>query len=552
MKFSTSFLFGCAALSAAQATQTITSIPSGAPVVDLGYAKYVGYVNDTSKITYYRGIQYAQPPVGELRWRKPRPIVTGNSFQGATLNASTYAPSCYQSAPYYVLLKFPGSGTPIPSSENCLVLDVLVPNHPQSDRLPVVVQIHGGGYTQGNTESYPGDRLTWASNGSVIYVAIQLGIFGFLGGSQIADNGVLNAGLLDQRAALEWVQRNIGAFGGDPARVTIWGGSAGGGSVTYQLTAGNAYDVPPFSAAIAEYPWWQPLLIQLQQDTQLFTALRLSNCTSVSCLRGLAAADLRTLGQQVQNVSYPEAQGYGSYYFGPVVDGESVRDLPSQAFKKGNFYDIPIMLDRDAYEGFSFSNASETTQMEQAIDAQQIFPYAGPAFFSRLYQLYPREAFNSTFYQRVQWFGDFIINCPTALNCPTDLIASRAVDWVSNSSAVFKLTFAAGTETHAATGAFLASRDIAWSAGNNNATFAEIMTSYWTSFITTHDPNPGRVEGAPFWPSYASGGNGTLGDGEVVGFETLGVRYSEIVVEGDPDVSDTCDFFSSNEYVVRN
>lgn len=93
-----------------------------------------------------------------------------------------------------------------------------------------------------------------ASSGNIIYVSIQyrLGLFGFLGGAEVAQNGVLNAGLLDQRAALDWVQRNIRGFGGDPSKVTIWGGSAGGGSVTYQLIAGGAYDEPPFSAAIAE------------------------------------------------------------------------------------------------------------------------------------------------------------------------------------------------------------------------------------------------------------------------------------------------------------
>lgn len=110
-----------------------------------------------------------------------------------------------------------------PQSEDCLILDVLVPKNPTSRRLPVVFQIHGGGYTLGNAQFYPGDAMVNASNGGIIYVSIQyrLGVQGFLGGSQIAENGVLNAGLLDQRAALDWVQRNIRAFGGDPARVTI-------------------------------------------------------------------------------------------------------------------------------------------------------------------------------------------------------------------------------------------------------------------------------------------------------------------------------------------
>ena len=92
-------------------------------------------------------------------------------------------------------------------TEDCLIADVLVPNTPQSERLPVIVQIHGGGYTFGNAQSYPGDAITHASKGGIIYVSIQyrLGIFGFLASNQVAENGVLNAGLLDQRAALDWV-----------------------------------------------------------------------------------------------------------------------------------------------------------------------------------------------------------------------------------------------------------------------------------------------------------------------------------------------------------
>jgi carboxylesterase type B len=97
--------------------------------------------------------------------------------------------------------------TPQGQSEDCLILDVLTPSHPVSSRLPVMVQIHGGGYTQGNAQSYPGDALVNASDGNMIYVSIQyrLGIFGFLASAEIAKNGVLNAGLLDQRAALDWV-----------------------------------------------------------------------------------------------------------------------------------------------------------------------------------------------------------------------------------------------------------------------------------------------------------------------------------------------------------
>jgi hypothetical protein len=178
------------------------------------------------------------------------------------------------------------------------------------------------------------------------------------------------------------------------------------------------------------------------------------------------------------------------------------------------------------------------------MDAENLFPYAGPAFFSRLYQLYPRSDYNSSFFQRQTWFGDFIINCPTYQ------MASRAVDLNGNMSAVFKLTFAAGSELHASTAPFLA--NYVGYGGANNLTLAEIMTSYWISFAVTHDPNVLRLPSAPFWPSYISGGNGTVENGEDVGFTNLAVTYTTISPQQDPDAGAKCDFFGNNGRVVMN
>lgn len=197
----------------------------GAPVVDLGYVKYSGYQNATAGINYYRGIRYAEAPIGEWRWRAPRPIELNASYAGQTINASQTGPYCYQGQQISDPPEEAGLVVTGPMSEDCLLLDVYVPMNPVSDYLPVMFQIHGGGYTNGWANTFPGDALVNHSNGNMIYVSIQyrLGMFGFLGGSEIAQNGVRNAGLLDQRAALDWVQRNIRAFGGDPAQVTIIG-----------------------------------------------------------------------------------------------------------------------------------------------------------------------------------------------------------------------------------------------------------------------------------------------------------------------------------------
>jgi carboxylesterase type B len=117
-----------------------------------------------------------------------------------------------------------------------------VPEKPQSTALPVLVNIHGGGYTQGSAYGNAWQAMVNASGGSMIYVAAQyrLGAYGFLSSSEVRENGQANAGLLDQRSSLDWVQRNIRAFGGDPSKVTIIGGSAGGGSgESLLLTSGD-------------------------------------------------------------------------------------------------------------------------------------------------------------------------------------------------------------------------------------------------------------------------------------------------------------------------
>ncbi|KAF2493352.1 alpha/beta-hydrolase [Lophium mytilinum] len=510
------------------------------PIVDLGYASYSGYYNASVGINYFRGIPYAKSPTGELRWRKPVPIDSAVKNSKQLISASSPGPACYQGSPTWAdfgaTLSSQGS---FAQSEDCLILDMLVPSNPVSHRLPVIVQIHGGGYTLGSAALFPGDAMVNQSSGTVIYVIIQyrLGVFGFLAGESIAKDGNLNAGLLDQRAALEWLKRHIHAFGGDPSRVTVWGGSAGGGSVSLQLTAYSGKGTPPFSAAIAEYPWWQPFLNPAIQEAQYDTTLRLSGCSDLNCLRSLSVADLANAGQAVLNVSYPSAgYGYGLFYFGPVVDGIFVRDLPSNEYREGHFYKVPTIVDHEGYEGVIFTNFTLTTTENETKDAQYIFPSADASFFSRLYELYPSSDFNSTFFQRQQWFGDAIINCPSYQ------IANGAATHSPNPHAIYKLVTAIGTELHSSNLPFLNSVDPGFTSAPN-ATVAKILTGYWLSFATTGSPNPRRYPGAPYWPSYV---------GAYGGKRILSINYTQIGTVPDPDEGPRCDFFSSEGTIVEN
>lgn len=130
-------------------------------------------------------------------------------------------------------------------------------------------------------------------------------------------------------------------------------------------------------------------------------------------------------------------------------------------------------------------------------------------------------------------------------------MAFNAVERNSNRSAVFKLTFAAGSQLHGSTSNFLAVNETGFPTANNQ-TLAEIMTSYWVSFAVTGDPNPMRAPSAPFWESYMAGGDGSMAEGESVGFTVNQVTYTTVEPHMDPDVSEKCEFFGAHPYDLRN
>ncbi|KAJ1023601.1 hypothetical protein NDA16_003218 [Ustilago loliicola] len=218
--------------------------------VDLGYSQYRGTFNSSTNINSWKGIRFTAPPTGDLRWKAPQPPSLNRS---QVIDASRYGSQCPQNP--FGNPQFQTSEQYAGDDEDCLFLNVFAPQN--ATNLPVMVWVHGGGNGAGNGQ-YDFTSIINANNNDFVGVAIQyrLGAFGFLASDEVSRYGVVNAGILDQNFALQWVQAYIKQFGGDPRNVTIAGESAGGGSVMlHALAQGGSLGTSLFKNVIAASPY---------------------------------------------------------------------------------------------------------------------------------------------------------------------------------------------------------------------------------------------------------------------------------------------------------
>lgn len=305
----------------------------------------------TGDLLAWRGIPYAAPPVGPLRLRAPQPVEpwTGERDAGRFGNAAPQNPRGVVTG---------RRGIRVRPDEDCLTLNVLAPAGRVHKPRPVMVFIHGGAFTLGTTalSLYGGESLV--RRGDVVYVSLnyRLGALGFLDFSGFSDGTTRfdsNLGLRDQVAALEWVQRNIAAFGGDPDNVTIFGESAGGTSVTTLLATPAARGL--FSAAIAQSP--APNLVNTADNSaqwsRVFVELLGADADSaVEALTGGSPADLGRAGARLGAHTLRETPGL--HPFGPVVDGDFVPLPPLEAFETGVAHPVPLVIGTNDREGALF------------------------------------------------------------------------------------------------------------------------------------------------------------------------------------------------------
>lgn len=293
-------------------------------------------------VNIYLGIPYAAPPVDELRWRPPQPA---KSWSGV-LDANEFANSCPQ------VTELGAFAGPASTSEDCLYLNVFTTgggdNHSRGK--PVIVWIHGGGNVDGETADYDGSKLaTGGPLGTptvVVTVNYRLGLFGFLSESHLNSEGHYwgNYGILDQQAALRWVQRNIRAFGGDPSRVLLGGQSAGASDTGANMVSPLAKGL--FNRALPQSGpgpgQFTSGAVALGRGNAFATA---AGCSSSSCLRKLSAA--RVL--QIQGT--PNANGIDpvlnqTYVSGPLVDGTVIPMQATVAWTTGAYNKMPILAGR--------------------------------------------------------------------------------------------------------------------------------------------------------------------------------------------------------------
>jgi len=300
-------------------------------------------------VVSFKGVPFAAPPVGDLRWRPPQPV---KPWAGVRL-AEKFAPDCMQ-AP------FPPDAAPLSASlsEDCLYVNVWSPAKAASKRLPVMVWIYGGGFVNGGTSPAVYDGSHFAENG-VVFVSLnyRIGRFGFFAHPALTKENPNephgNYGYMDQIAALQWVKRNIAAFGGDPGDVTVFGESAGGGSVLMLLTSPLSHGL--FQKAIVESgggrdylmgqryidkksPTGTPSAEEIGMNFAKSNGIQGTDAAALAALRALPA-DKIVNGLNMATMG-PAAQTYS----GPMVDGQIVIDSPQTALLSGKWAKVPVMI----------------------------------------------------------------------------------------------------------------------------------------------------------------------------------------------------------------
>ncbi len=467
---------------------------TGAPVVRTQAGMVEGMLENG--IAVYKGVPFAAPPVGALRWRAPQ---LPKPWVGVK-KADRYAPACEQ-----VSRANPALGIPaVPTSEDCLYLNIWTPAKSASDHLPVMVWIYGGGFTAGATSMPVYDGTNLARKGVVLVsLAYRLGPFGFLAHpalTQESGRSSGNYGLLDQIAGLKWVQRNIAAFGGDPHRVTIFGESAGGISVSMLAASPLANGL--FQGAISESGGSLGPPKSDDEGGVNVPTLETAERSGAAYLAALGASTIEQARKLPASVILkgPGASTMGGRFW-PNFDGYVLPRDEYLLYSAGVQNDTPVLIGTNADEGAIFPHARDAASFIKQVRAQY------GAYADKILAAYPassdaQAAQSASALMRDTAFG---WNTWTWARLQSRTGKGRVYLYYFDHRPPYPdVPFFEGVgATHGA--------ELAYVFGNpaqqgmhfteEDQALSEAIMRYWTDFAKRGDPNG---EGLPRWPPFTA------------------------------------------------
>ena len=472
----------------------------------------------------FKGVPYAAPPVGALRWRAPEPVPPWTG----TRAADRFAPRCIQPDRPPTAIGYFG---PEPQSEDCLYLNIWTGARSGDERRAVMVWFHGGAYAvgSGSLPIFDGERL--ALKGVVVVTAnYRLGRLGFLSHPELAEEAAYgtsgNYGLLDQVAVLRWAQRNIGAFGGDPGRVTIFGQSAGSSSVNTMMASPLARGL--FHRAIGQSGGalgWHAFPLRAEAER--------AGLAFAQALGARAIAELRARPAREIQFTRPDQGGglsetYDSNDAGAVdrstawatLDGYVLKERARDVFERGGQNDVPLLAGAARDEGATLPGASSLGEFERRSRAE--FGAAASDFLA-LYRAsddagarqMSRAATGHRLFNWENWlwarlqartgrapvFAYHFARVPPRVPTGTEGDRSRALGAFHTADIPYAFDH-------------LEARDWPWQESDRR--LAEQISSYWVNFAERGDPNG---NGLPVWPRFTEATQQVMrfGDGTAVG-----------------------------------
>ncbi|MDO6710240.1 carboxylesterase family protein [Aliiglaciecola sp. 2_MG-2023] len=414
----------------------------------------------------FKGIPYAKAPVDALRWRPP---VAPESFAGP-LVADQFGPACPQR-----------NGNLI-QSENCLTLNIFTPETPTNlseTSLPVLVWIHGGGYVAGSGNIKPDSHKNWTDNGIILVTFnYRLGALGIFAPSALDLPDGNNFSVMDMVAALKWVKTNIGAFGGDPNRVTIAGGSAGGMAI--QMLMVNQESRGLFQGAIAQSGYGAWPLPRVSSVIELAGSPDAQTISDKIAMRALNAAQDSINSASLYALPADKLVSAIDGFHVPIVDGKTLPEEPAIMFMQGKQHDVPYISGGNSFDGSVYPYSGVPAEHllslmgNQKAQAEKVYELTTPSIQALPYQ---------------HLFGDlrYVIAAK---------ITSQSMNRIGQAGYRYFFDYVSDAQqypngaNHAAETYFLFRPD--------NVPVLNKMRQYWYNFIKSHNPNGDDL---PAWPN---------------------------------------------------